>query len=132
MDLVPVGIRMSRQAFIAWLKQRHESIDAPSRTLEYVAVAASDFEAAVIPEADEINFDVQDMHRAKKGTRWLDYCLFSMEMHNRWAKELYDTIKEICPNHLVVVGQDEALGAQRPSPFFYKKPSTIRLFIRGG
>ena len=44
------------------------------------------FEAAVMPEPKEINFDVQDMHQGKKGTRWLDYCLFSMEMHNRWAK----------------------------------------------
>jgi hypothetical protein len=40
-------------------------------------------------------------------------------MHNRWAQELYAAIKEECPDHMVTVGQDEALGAQRPSPFFY-------------
>lgn len=79
------------------------------------------FAAAVIPEAEEINFDVQDMHKAKKGTRWLDYCLFSMEMHNVWARELVGTIKDLVPDHLVTVGQDEALGAQRPSPFFYER-----------
>lgn len=43
-----------------------------------------------------------------------------MEMHNVWARELVGTIKDLVPNHLVTVGQDEALGAQRPSPFFYE------------
>lgn len=120
------GPRSSRDAFeqaafTAWLKERHENITLLQERWNMSPQQLPTFEAAVIPEADEINFDVQDMHRAKKGTRWLDYCLFSMDMHNRWAKELYDTIKEICPNHLVVVGQDEALGAQRPSPFFYQE-----------
>ncbi|TXK84348.1 beta-galactosidase [Paenibacillus sp. N3.4] len=110
-----------REAFVEWLKQRHGSIELLQERWNMSPVQLPTFEAAAIPEAAEINFDVQDMHRAKKGTRWLDYCLFSMEMHNRWAKQLYDTIKEICPEHLVVVGQDEALGAQRPSPFFYEE-----------
>ncbi|BFT73803.1 beta-galactosidase [Paenibacillus sp. P36] len=120
------GPRSSRDtfeqaAFTAWLKQRHDNIALLQERWNMSPEQLPTFEAAIIPEADEINFDVQDMHRAKKGARWLDYCLFSMDMHNRWAKELYDTIKEICPNHLVVVGQDEALGAQRPSPFFYQE-----------
>ncbi|OPH56357.1 glycoside hydrolase [Paenibacillus ferrarius] len=110
-----------REAFVEWLKQRHKHIELLQERWNMSPEQLPTFEAAAIPEAAEINFDVQDMHRAKKGTRWLDYCLFSMEMHNRWAKELYDTIKEICPDHLVVVGQDEALGAQRPSPFFYEE-----------
>lgn len=120
------GPRSSRDvfeqaAFTAWLKQRHGSIALLQERWNMSPEQLPAFEAAAIPEAGEINFDVQDMHKAKKGTRWLDYCLFSMDMHNRWAKELYDTIKEICPNQLVVVGQDEALGAQRPSPFFYEE-----------
>ncbi|NOV00981.1 beta-galactosidase [Paenibacillus planticolens] len=120
------GPRSSRDAFeqaafIDWLKARHGSIELLQERWNMSPEQLPTFEAAAIPEAADINFDVQDMHRAKKGTRWLDYCLFSMDMHNRWAKELYDTIKEICPNHLVVVGQDEALGAQRPSPLFYEE-----------
>lgn len=120
------GPRSSRDtfeqaAFVDWLKARHNSIQLLQERWNMSPEQLPTFEAAAIPEADSINFDVQDMHRAKKGTRWLDYCLFSMDMHNRWAKELYDTIKEICPNHLVVVGQDEALGAQRPSPLFYEE-----------
>lgn len=108
-------------AFVEWLEQRHGRIELLQERWNMSPEQLPNFAAAIIPEAAEINFDVQDMHRAKKGTRWLDYCLFSMDMHNRWAKELYDTIKELCPNHLVVVGQDEALGAQRPSPFFYEE-----------
>ncbi|NEW08149.1 glycoside hydrolase [Paenibacillus sp. SYP-B3998] len=110
-----------QKAFVEWLEQRHGSIELLQERWNMSPEQLPSFAAATIPEAGEINFDVQDMHRAKKGTRWLDYCLFAMDMHNRWAKELYDTIKELCPEHLVVVGQDEALGAQRPSPFFYQE-----------
>ncbi|MEK4076976.1 beta-galactosidase [Paenibacillus sp. FSL M7-0656] len=110
-----------QQAFIAWLEQRHQTIEALQEAWNMSPKQLPNFAAAVIPEAEEINFDVQDMHKAKKGTRWLDYCLFSMEMHNVWARELVGTIKDLVPDHLVTVGQDEALGAQRPSPFFYER-----------
>ena len=79
------------------------------------------FAAAVIPEAEEINFDVQDMHKAKKGTRWLDYCFSRWRCTIVWAKSLYVRSRIMVPDHLVTVGQDEALGAQRPSPFFYEE-----------
>ncbi|QCT02307.1 glycoside hydrolase family protein [Paenibacillus algicola] len=108
-----------RQAYIEWLRERHGEIEVLQERWNMTPVQLPDFDNVVPPEAEEINFDVQDMHQAKKGTRWLDYALFSMDMHNRWAKELYDAIKDECPDHLVTVGQDEALGAQRPSPFFY-------------
>ncbi|SDM01015.1 Beta-galactosidase [Paenibacillus sp. OK060] len=110
-----------QQAFIEWLQQRHQTIEALQEAWNMSPKQLPDFTAAVIPEPEEINFDVQDMHKAKKGTRWLDYCLFSMEMHNVWARELVGTIKDLVPHHLVTVGQDEALGAQRPSPFFYER-----------
>ncbi|PUA37542.1 glycoside hydrolase [Paenibacillus elgii] len=110
-------------AYREWLKQRHGSIGVLQERWNMSPVQLPDFEAAVPPEPEEINFNVQDMHQGKKGTRWLDYALFSMEMHNRWAKQLYDAIKDVCPDHMVVVGQDEALGAQRPSPFFYAEAS---------
>ncbi|MDO7908177.1 beta-galactosidase [Paenibacillus sp. JX-17] len=110
-----------QKAFIQWLIQRHGSIEQLQERWNMSPEQLPDFCAAVIPEPEDINFDVQDMHRAKKGTRWLDYCLFSMDMHNRWARELRDTIKQLVPNHLVTIGQDEALGAQRPSPFFYEE-----------
>ncbi|MFD0961507.1 beta-galactosidase [Paenibacillus chungangensis] len=110
-----------REAFSAWLEERHGSIQSLQEKWNMTPQQLPSFAAALPPEPEEINFDVQDMHQAKKGGRWLDYVLFSMEMHNVWAKQLYDAIKEVCPDHMVTVGQDEALGAQRPSPFFYEE-----------
>ncbi len=111
--------RFEQEAFSAWLKERHGTVEALQARWNMTPGQLPNFDAARLPEPEEINFDVQDMHQGKRGTRWLDYALFSMEMHNRWAKQLYDAIKAECPRHLVTVGQDEALGAQRPSPFFY-------------
>ncbi len=51
----------------------------------------------------------------------MDYTLFTMDMHNRWVKQLSETIHSISSNQLVTVGQDEALRSQRPTPFFYEK-----------
>lgn len=112
--------RFEHQAYVTWLEQRHGRIEVLQERWNMTPEQLPDFASVQIPQSSEINFDVQDMHKAKKGTRWLDYCLFSMDMHNRWAKQLYHTIKELCPGHMVTVGQDEALGAQRPSPFFYE------------
>ncbi|CAI6072343.1 beta-galactosidase [Cohnella sp. JJ-181] len=118
------GPRSSRDpfeqaAFSEWLEARHGTISLLRERWGMTPGELPDFASAVVPEPEEINFDVQDMHTGKRGTRWLDYALFSMEMHNRWARQLVAAIKDLCPDHLVTVGQDEALGAQRPSPFFY-------------
>ncbi|WP_340397925.1 beta-galactosidase [Paenibacillus sp. FSL E2-0202] len=113
--------RFERQAFREWLQERHGVIEVLQERWNMTPAQLPAFASAGLPEAKEMNFDVQDMHSAKRGTRWLDYCLFSMEMHNRWVKQLYDTIKEQCPAQMVTVGQDEGLGAQRPSPFFYEE-----------
>jgi len=113
--------RFEKAAYAEWLEKRHGTVEKLRERWNMTPGELPSFAEATIPEPEDINFDVQDMHQGKKGTRWLDYVLFSMEMHNRWAKELYDAIKEECPNQLVTVGQDEALGAQRPSPFFYEE-----------
>jgi len=113
------GDRYEHEAYSAWLQERHGDIRMLQERWNMTPQQLPDFAAAQPPEPEEINFDVQDMHQGKRGTRILDYTLFSMEMHNRWARELTAAIKELCPDHLVTVGQDEALGAQRPSPLFY-------------
>jgi hypothetical protein len=112
-----------RKAFSEWLSKRHSSLSELQAKWNMTPSQLPDFEAAVPPEPEEINFDVQDMHQGKNGARWLDYALFSMDMHNRWASELMHAIKDECPEQMVAVGQDEALGAQRPSPFFYEEAS---------
>lgn len=108
-----------KQAYIEWLQERHGSIRILQQRWNMTPVELPDFSSIVPPEAKEINFHFQDMIYAKKGTRWLDYTLFTMEMHNHWAQQLTETIKSLQPKHLVTVGQDEGLGDQRPSPLFY-------------
>ncbi|TYP79736.1 alpha-amylase family protein [Paenibacillus methanolicus] len=105
--------------FFAWLRQRHGTIEALQERWNMTPSELPDFESAVAPEPTDINFSVQDVGGMKRGLRWLDYCLFSMDMHNVWASELTASIKRIVPNQLVTVGQDEGLPSQRPTPFFY-------------
>ncbi|MEF3306996.1 alpha-amylase family protein [Paenibacillus sp. GYB003] len=109
-----------RKAFADWLKARYGSIRELQERWGYTPAQLPDFEAVEPPEPSEINFDIQDMHSGKKGTRWLDYSMFGMDMLNRWANELGGTIRSLAPGRLVTIGQDEALGAQRPSPFLYE------------
>lgn len=113
--------RFEHAAFTKWLKERHESITILQERWDMTPAELPNFESVSLPEQEEINFDIEDMKQPKKGLRWLDYTLFTMDMHNQWAKELTTTIKSISPNQLVTVGQDEALYSQRPTPFFYQE-----------
>jgi len=111
--------RFEREAYVEWLKRRHGSIRTLQERWNMTPEELPSFEAARPPERSDINFDVQDVSRPKKGLVWLDYTLFTMDMHNRWARELVAAIKGAAPNQLVTVGQDEGLASGRPSPFFY-------------
>ncbi|WP_246120434.1 beta-galactosidase [Cohnella terricola] len=110
-----------KAAYIEWLKIHHGSIRELQERWGMTTVNLPSFDSVSPPEPDEINSDIQDMRSGKKGTRWLDYSLFSMDMLNRWANEMNQTIRSIAPNQLITIGQDEGLNAQRPSPFFYEK-----------
>ncbi|UUZ97813.1 beta-galactosidase [Paenibacillus sp. P25] len=110
--------KFERAAFIDFLKERHGSLRRLQERWNMTTEQSPSFEAVKLPEQDEIGMNTTETLE-KKGGPWLDYTLFTMEMHNRWAKQLMDTIRDIQPRQLVTVGQDEALGAQRPSPFFY-------------
>ncbi|BBH21358.1 hypothetical protein Back11_27030 [Paenibacillus baekrokdamisoli] len=107
-----------RAHFLQWLIERHGTIRQLQESWNMTPDELPSFEAAKIPEPSDINFNTTEQ-LTKKGGPWLDYTLFSMDMHNRWAADLIDTIRSIQPKQLVTVGQDEGLGAQRPSPFFY-------------
>lgn len=112
--------KFERQAFSLWLKQRHGTIDRLQARWNMTPTELPDFESAEPPEQTDIAFDIHDIKRLKKNGRWLDYTLFTMDMHNRWVEALSATIRSLVPGHLVTVGQDEALGrGPRPSPFMY-------------
>ncbi len=113
------GDRFERAAYIEWLKRRHGSIRTLQERWNMTPAELPSFEAARPPERSDVAFDVQDVGRPRKGLVWLDYALFTMEMHNRWARELTGAIKNAAPDQLVTVGQDEGLAGERPSPFFY-------------
>jgi len=110
-----------REAFRSWLLTRHGSLSRLQAAWGMTPDELPSIHSVQPPEADEINFEIDEITESKHGCRWLDYCLFSMDMHNAWAKELAQTIKKLSARHLVTVGQDEALGAQRPSPFYYQE-----------
>ncbi|MFD2334521.1 beta-galactosidase [Cohnella sp. GCM10020058] len=112
--------KFERQAFGDWLQRRHGTIDRLQARWNMTQAELPDFASAEPPEQIDIAFDIHDVKRLKKNGRWLDYTLFTMDMHNRWVEALSATIRTLVPGHLVTVGQDEALGrGPRPSPFMY-------------
>ncbi|MDI4648085.1 beta-galactosidase [Cohnella hashimotonis] len=112
--------KFERQAFGQWLQERHGMIDRLQARWNMTQAELPDFSSAEPPEQTDIAFDIHDIKRLKKNGRWLDYTLFTMDMHNRWVEALSATIRTHVPGHLVTVGQDEALGrGPRPSPFMY-------------
>jgi hypothetical protein len=112
------GDKFEREAFIRWLRERHGDIRLLQERWNMTPDELPSFEAVRLPEPEDIPFNTTET-REKKGGPWLDYTLFTMAMHNRWAKALAETIRGIRPDALITVGQDEGLGGQRPSPFFY-------------
>ncbi|SFE74068.1 prepilin-type processing-associated H-X9-DG domain-containing protein [Paenibacillus algorifonticola] len=110
--------RYERAAFSQWLEVRHSGdLTRLQERWNMTPGELPSFEAAMPPDPGDTHFD--SVLLPKKWAPWLDYALFSMDMHNRWAQELASTIRSSNPRQLVTVGQDEALGGQRPSPFFY-------------
>ncbi|MBD2844071.1 beta-galactosidase [Paenibacillus sp. IB182496] len=108
------------EAYAQWLRERHGSIEALRASWMMTADELPSFAAARPPEREEISFDIENMRLPRKHNRWLDYTLFTMAMHNRWAAELGALIRKLAPDRLVTVGQDEALGrGPRPSPLWY-------------
>lgn len=107
------------EAWILWLAERHADIAVLQERWDMTPDELPSFASAKLPEQSEINFGITDMSEGKRGQRWLDYCLFTMDMFNRWVREISDAIRYYVPDTLITVGQDEAMVSQRPSPFFY-------------
>jgi hypothetical protein len=107
-----------RQAYVEWLQERHGTVRVLQERWNMTPVELPSFGSVTPPEPKDINYGTTPK-APKKDAQWLDYTLFSMDMHNRWAGQLIETIRAIQPKQLVTIGQDEGLVAQRPSPFFY-------------
>lgn len=115
-----IGDRFERERFSRWLEERHGGdIRLLQERWNRTPLELPSFDAAAPPRKEDINFYTTAIVPSRNNP-WLDYCLFTMEMHNRWAAELGGVIRRIQPKQLVTVGQDEALAGQRPSPFFYE------------
>lgn len=115
----PAGDRFEREAYVRWLRERHGGdIALLQERWNRTPAQLPSFEAAVPPGPEDVPQRTTPADERPSGP-WLDYALFSMEMLNRWARALVETIRAIQPEQLVTVGQDEAIKAQRPSPHFY-------------
>ncbi|MEH7272944.1 beta-galactosidase [Neobacillus vireti] len=102
-----------------WLKERHGEIVKVQERWNLTPNELPSFHHVRPPQIREINTHIQDMAAGKRGLKWLDYTLYTMEKHNDWIRKLSSTIRKLTPDQLITVGQDEALMGQRPSPFFY-------------
>ncbi|ULO04922.1 beta-galactosidase [Paenibacillus sp. 19GGS1-52] len=109
------------KAFQEWLLRRHGNMECLQEVWGMPASVLPAIGSVQLPEPEHINFEIAEIQESKHSSPWLDYCLFSMDMLAAWAKEMVQTIKQLAPRQIVTVGQDEALGAQRPSPFFYQE-----------
>jgi hypothetical protein len=103
------GDRFEHKAFVEWLQARHGSLRILQEKWNMTPDELPDFTAVKLPELST------DLLSGPA----LDYTMFTLDMHNRWALQLIETIRALQPKQLVTVGQDEGLAGQRPSPFFY-------------
>ncbi|MEH7011725.1 beta-galactosidase [Neobacillus niacini] len=102
-----------------WLKARHGEVSKLQERWNLTPNELPSFDHVKPPTIHEINTNIQDMAAGKRGLKWLDYTLYTMDKHNEWIRKLSGTIKKLAKDQLITVGQDEALMGQRPSPFFY-------------
>lgn len=114
-----LGDSYDRRHYQAWLKKRHGSIRELQEKWNMTEQELPAFEAIQPPRHSEINFSIRDMMSGKKGLKWVDYALYTMEMLNQWVEAISEPIKQLAPQQLITVGQDEGLAGLRPSPLFY-------------
>lgn len=112
---------LEEQDFRAYMEQQYGDIHRLAWSLDQNTADVPDFQALPLPLKENINFDITDMAGAKNGMIWVDYTKYRVKLFVRWMEEMQQMIQAIAPGHLVTVGQDEALRAQRPSPLLYGK-----------
>ncbi|GAA5784322.1 hypothetical protein [Chitiniphilus shinanonensis] len=105
-------------AFRAWLQAREPDLAIWRNRWDLSPAQLPSWDALLPPQPEDIGFNTTEIAPRQHGI-WLDYTLFTQAMHNQWAADLTAHIRALTGDALVTVGQDEALGQQRPAPFFY-------------
>ncbi|QLG88844.1 beta-galactosidase [Chitinibacter bivalviorum] len=105
-------------AFQNWLQAKEPDLNVWRARWHVSPADLPDWSAVRPPEPTDVGLNTTEISAKQHGI-WLDYTLFTQDMHTQWAADLAETIRQIAPQRLVTVGQDEALGMQRPSPFFF-------------
>lgn len=105
-------------AFRTWLRERHGDIALLAPLWDVSNAVLPDWSAVRPPEPTEVGFNTTEIGVKGHGI-WLDYTLFSQAAFAGWAREMADFIRHLAPGALVTVGQDEALGLQRPANAFF-------------
>ncbi|MGI6704785.1 MAG: beta-galactosidase [Clostridia bacterium] len=103
-----------------WLQRRHGSIEALQERWNCSPTEFSSFQEVQLPAEEDFSTR-KDNPEPMKGQKAHDYILFTQYVMNRWAAEMVKTIRATGSRQLVTIGQDEALHAKRPSPFFYQE-----------
>ncbi|WP_047391653.1 hypothetical protein [Chitinibacter sp. ZOR0017] len=106
------------RAFVAYLQGINADIRHWQSAWDLSPSQLPDWSAVRAPQPDDIGMNTTEI-RPKQHGIWLDYALFTQAAHRAWAADLASSIRQIAPHAMVCVGQDEALGQQRPHPFFY-------------
>ncbi|MBB5190113.1 hypothetical protein HNQ50_000823 [Silvimonas terrae] len=105
-------------AFRQWLQRREPDITVWQARWDVSPAQLSDWSAVLPPQPEEVGFNNTEILPKQHGI-WLDYSLFSQAMLAEWAADLTATLRAVTPQAMVCLGQDEALGQQRPHPFFH-------------
>jgi len=113
-----LGDEFETRAFVQYLQAINPDIRHWQRAWDLSPTQLADWSAVRPPQPEQIGFNTTEIAEKQHGI-WLDYALFTQAVHREWAADLASSIREWVPDVMVCVGQDEALGQQRPSPFFF-------------
>ncbi len=105
-------------AFRQWLQHREPDITVWQARWDVSPAQLPDWSAVQPPQPEDVAFNNTEILPKQHGI-WLDYGLFSQAMLGEWAADLAATLRALTPQAMVCLGQDEALGQQRPHPFFH-------------
>jgi hypothetical protein len=112
---IPNYDRFELVAFRQWLRAKYRLEELQLRW-RVTAAEMPTWESVSPPQESDYGTHVRD-NKARNMLKVADYTLFSQEMFQDWASQMYRAIRAAGSNTLIGVGQDEA-GA-RISPQFY-------------